>query len=72
MESVREQRQCQWPRCPGEQVLTEKPTRVKPKQLDTGETFRGRTDGKVWMHRQYSEAHEGPGLGAPADSGLHV
>jgi hypothetical protein len=36
---VGERRQCQWPQCPGEQVLTEKPTRVRPKQLAAGETF---------------------------------
>ena len=50
MESVEERRQCQWPPCPAEQVLTEKPTRVKPKQLDRGETFpRTYRRLKVWI-----------------------
>jgi hypothetical protein len=39
LESVGDRRRCKWPRCEGDQVLTEKPTRLKIQQLEAAETF---------------------------------
>ncbi len=58
MQSVGERRQCKWPRCPGEQVFTEKPTRVKPKQIDPGGTFpRTHRRLKVWICTDDTRKH---------------
>jgi hypothetical protein len=58
MRSVGERRRCQWPRCPGELVLIEKPTRVKPKKLDPGETFpRAHRRLKVWICTDDARKH---------------
>lgn len=58
MPSVVDRRQCQWPRCPGEQVFTEKPTRVKPKQIALGQTFpRTHRRLKVWICTEDTRKH---------------